>query len=111
MAIPHYVFVAGGAAAADVLRGFVRKGRGRKGAAVASQDVHDALVSVVAYGMRIADKVSAATRSIADEASDINVEARRQARIDAAVEERLVQIEKDVRAEVTAEVDGAGMDE
>lgn len=58
----------------------------------------------------VANAVSAATQSVADEANDVNAEAHRQARIDAAVEERLAALEKDNRAQVTAEVDGCAAD-
>lgn len=72
--------------------------------------MHNVAVRVVAAGLRVADAVSAATQSVADEANDVNAEAHRQARIDAAVEERLAALEKDIRAQVTAEVDGCAAD-
>ena len=44
-------------------------------------------------------------KEVEGQASDINAEARRQARIDAAVRERLSALEDDIRAKVTAEMD------
>lgn len=69
--------------------------------------VHGAAVKAAAVGMRAADVVRRVTQTIADEAFDINAEARRQAKIDAAVRERIAGIEADIRAEVEAEIDGA----
>lgn len=96
MAIPHLALVAAGAIAAGAINAAGRADR-----------AHNVAVRLVAAGMRAADAVGAATQTITDEASDINAEARRQARIDAAVKERLSVLEQDIRAEVTAEVDGA----
>lgn len=95
MAIAQICLFAAGVAAAGVAN------------AVGSTDkAHSAAVKAVAAGMRVADAVTAATQTIADEAADVNAEARRKARIDAAVKERLDALEQDIRAEVTAEVDG-----
>ena len=96
MTIPHIAYVALGAVAAAAARG-----------ASKSESLHDGVVRLAAAGLRAADAVTAATQTIADEAADINAEARRQARIDAAVAERLSQLEEGIRAEVTAQVDGA----
>ncbi|MBQ9316902.1 MAG: DUF1490 domain-containing protein [Atopobiaceae bacterium] len=93
------LFVAGAAAAAVVRE------------ASKSESLHNGAVRLAAAGLRAADVVSAATQTIADEAADINAEARRQARIDAAVKERLADLEEGIRAEVTAEVDGTEVDE
>ncbi|MDO4536592.1 MAG: DUF1490 domain-containing protein [Coriobacteriales bacterium] len=82
-------------------------GAGLVGVASKSETVHDGVVKLAAACMRGADKISGAMQSVADEASDINVEARRQAKIDAAVNERLAALEDEIRAEVTAEIDGA----
>jgi hypothetical protein len=102
MAIPHICLVAAGAVAAGAVNLLGKSGK-----------LHDGAVKVAAAGMRAADAVSAATQTIADEASDINAEAKRQARIDAAVKERLAAVEQEIRAEVSAEIDeaGAGADE
>jgi phage gp29-like protein len=58
--------------------------------------------------MRVADAVSTETQSIVDDASDATAEARRQAKIDAAVRERMAELEKGVRDEVIAKVDAEG---
>lgn len=100
MTIPHIAYVALGAVAAAAARG-----------ASKSESLHDGVVRLAAAGLRAADAVTAATQTIADEAADINAEARRQARIDAAVKERLADLEEGIRTEVTAEVDGAEADE
>ncbi len=81
-------------------------GAGLVGVASKSETVHAGVVKLAAACMRGADKVSSAMQSVADEASDINVEARRQAKIDAAVNERLAALEDEIRAEVIAEIDG-----
>ena len=95
MSLAHVWYVVGGAAAAGVVGSLGKDGT-----------VHRAAVKATAAGMRAADAVRRVTQSIADEASDINAEARRQARIDAAVRERLAELEEGIRSEVTAEVDG-----
>ena len=43
-----------------------------------------------------------------DDANDVAAEARRQAKIDAAVADRLSALEADIRAEVTAKIDAEG---
>lgn len=70
--------------------------------------LHKAAVAVTSGAMRVSDAVSAETQSIVDDATDVTAEARRQAKIDAAVAERMAALEGDVRAKVTAEVDAAG---
>lgn len=95
MSIPHALYAVGGVAIASVVGSLGKKGTVHKGA-----------VKVAAAGMRAADRVTRVTQSIVDEAADINAEARRQARIDAAVADRISELEKDIRAEVTAQVDG-----
>ena len=99
MVLHHVLCAAGGVALASVVGSL-----GKRGA------VHTGAVKVAAAGMRVADKVTRVTRSIVDEAEDINAEARRQARIDAAVAERLAEVEEGIRAEVTAQVDGAAQE-
>lgn len=95
MSIPHVLYVVGGVAITSVVGSLDKRGTIHKGA-----------VRVAAAGMRAADKVTHVTQSIVDEANDINAEARRQARIDAAVADRLAELEESIRAEVTARVDG-----
>ena len=95
MSAIHILWAAGGAAVAGVIGSLGKDGL-----------VHRGAVKVASACMRAADMVTGVTQSIADEAADINAEARRQARIDAAVAERLSQLEEGIRAEVTAQVDG-----
>ena len=109
MAIPGIVYAVGGIAAACLVRGAATTDKGR-GSEV-SDRAHGAAVRLVAAGMHAADVVSSATQTIADEAADINVEARRKARIDAAVKERMDELEQGVRAEVIAEIDGEAEEE
>jgi hypothetical protein len=99
MSFIHILYVAGGAVAAGVVGSLGKDGVAHRGA-----------VKLASACLRIADKVTSVTQTIVDEAEDINAEARREARIDAAVSERLAELEKDVRAEVIAQVDGAGED-
>ena len=72
--------------------------------------LHRGAVSVAACGIKLADVVRAETQSIIDDASDVTAEARRRARINAAVKERLAKEEGRIREEVTAEIDKAGVD-
>lgn len=95
MSIAHVLYVLGGAAAAGIVGSLGGKGTIHKGA-----------VKAASAGMRVTDAVVRVTQGIVGEASDINAEARRKARIDAAVSERLSELEEGIRAEVTAEVDG-----
>ena len=96
MTVSHILYVVGGAAVAGIAGSLGKDGL-----------VHRGAVKVASACLRVADRVTSVTQSIADEAADINAEARRQARIDAAVAERLSQLEEGIRAEVTAQVDGA----
>lgn len=59
--------------------------------------------------MRVGDAVSNETQSIVDDANDNVAEARRQAKINAAVKERLAAEEEKIRAEVTEQVDAQGV--
>ena len=88
------LFAAGGAALAGLVAGLASNGA-----------LHKAAVAVTTAGMRVSDAVSAETQSIVDDANDACAEARRQAKIDAAVAERLAALEDNIRAEVTAQVD------
>lgn len=92
--LAHIGYVIGGAAAVGVVSAV-----GKDGA------VHDGVVKATAACLRAGDAVSRVVQSIADEASDVNAEACRQAKIDAAVRDRLAAMEDDIRAEVTAEID------
>lgn len=92
----HALFALGGAAVAGIAAGLA-----------ASGTLHKAAVAVTTAGLRVSDAVSAETQSIVDDATDALAEARRQAKIDAAVAERLAALEDGIRAEVTAEVDAA----
>lgn len=92
--LSHVAYVAGGALVAAGLSALGKKGK-----------IHDYAVKATATGMRASNVVQSVAQDIVDEASDINAEARRQARIDAAVRERLASLEDGIRAEVTAEMD------
>ena len=76
-------FVAMGAAAAGAVAGLANSGL-----------LHKAAVATTCAGMKVADAVTAETR--------------RQAKIDAAVADRLSALEADIRAEVTAKIDAEG---
>lgn len=90
----HALFALGGAALAGVAAGLASNGT-----------LHRVAVAVTTAGMRVSDAVAAETQSIVDDANDVCAEARRQAKIDAAVAERLAALEGQIRAEVTAKVD------
>lgn len=93
----HALFALGGAAAAGVIAGLASNGT-----------LHKAAVAVTTGAMRVSDAVSAETQSIVDDANDATAEARRQAKIDAAVAARLAELEAGIRAEVTEKVDAEG---
>ncbi len=97
MAAHHFWLFAGGAAAAGAIAGLAQSGLLHKGA-----------VAVTTGVMAAGDAISAENQSIADEAADNRAAARRQAKIDAAVKERLDAVEADIRKEVTAKVDAEG---
>ena len=92
--LTHVAYVAGGALLTVGASTLSKKGK-----------IHSFAVKAAAAGMRAVNAVQSVTQDIVDEASDINAEARRQARIDAAVRERLSALEDDIRAKVTAEMD------
>ena len=81
-------FVAMGAAAAGAVAGLANSGL-----------LHKAAVATTCAGMKVA---------VVDDANDVAAEARRQAKIDAAVADRLSALEADIRAEVTAKIDAEG---
>lgn len=91
------LFALGGAVVAGATAGLAANGC-----------LHKAAVKVTSAGMRLADAVSAETQSVVDDAADVTAEARRQAKIDAAVASRLADLEDGIRAEVTAQVDAEG---
>lgn len=90
-------FVAVGAAAAGAVAGLANSGL-----------LHKAAVATTCAGMKVADVVTAETQAVVDDANDVAAEARRQAKIDAAVADRLSALEADIRAEVTAMIDAEG---
>lgn len=94
MSAHHFWLFAGGAAAAGAIAGLASSGALHKGA-----------VAVTSGAMRVADAVSSETQSIVDDANDNVAEARRNAKIDAAVKERVAEAEQKIRAEVTAQMD------
>ena len=85
---------AGGAAVASAIAGLSVSGKLHKGAVV-----------VTAAAMRLSDAVSTEAQNIADDASDARADELREARINAAVQERLAVEEARIRAEVAAELD------
>ncbi len=97
MSLNRICFTALGAAAAGAVAGLATSGVLHKGA-----------VAVASCGMKVADAVTAETQSIVDDAADATAEARRQAKIDAAVKARLAAEEEKIRAEVTEQVDAEG---
>lgn len=88
----NIVVALAGAAACGVVAGLAQTGMLRKVA-----------VKAMAEGLRVNDFVMAKTQSMVDEAQDVSAEARLQARIDAAVRERMGALEADIRKEVEAE--------
>lgn len=90
-------FVAMGAVAAGAVAGLANSGL-----------LHKAAVATTCAGMKVADVVTAETQAVVDDANDVAAEARRQAKIDAAVADRLSALEADIRAEVTAKIDAEG---
>ena len=71
-----------------------------------SQTAHKAAVSGMAKVLEINDGVQKVTQDIMDEADDVRAEAARQRKIDAAVAQRMADLEQGIRDEVVAEVDG-----
>lgn len=97
MSAHHILLVAGGAVAA-----------GAAAVLGANGLLHKAAVAVAERAMQASDAVSAETQSIVDEATDNRAEARRQAKIDAAVAEELAKLEDGIREKVTARIDEGG---
>ncbi len=71
--------------------------------------VRKAAVNAIARGMAVNDSIQSATQSLKDDAEDLRAEAKRKAKVDAAVAERLAAIESDIREEVEASLDNACM--
>lgn len=93
----HIWFAVGGAAVAGTVAKLASTGLLHKGA-----------VAVATCAMKVDAAVTAETQSIVDDANDATAEARRRAKIDSAVKERLAVEEARIREEVTAKVDGEG---
>lgn len=66
--------------------------------------VRQALVNAVACGMQLKAETDEALQSIKDDAEDVYADARRQAKVDAAIAARRAEIEERVRAQVEAEM-------
>ena len=93
----HALLFAAGAATAGVVAGLANNGT-----------LHKAAAKVASYAMAANDAVTAETQAIMDDAADMRAEARRKAKIDAAVAEELAALEEDVRAKVTKRIDKEG---
>lgn len=94
MSVAHGWIFAAGAAAAGVVAGLGASGLLHKGA-----------VAVTSGCMAAADAVTNETQAIADDANDKRAEARRKAKIDAAVKEEIAKLEPGIREKATAKVD------
>lgn len=98
--ISHNVIIAAaGAAVAGVVAGLANSGLLHKGA-----------VKVTSGAIRVGEAIQAETQSIVDDANDATAEARRKARIEAAVRDKMADLEQGVRESVTAQVDAEGSD-
>lgn len=76
-------------------------------AAGKSKKVRDAAVNGLAACMVANDDLQAGAQSIVDDASDLRAEAERERKIDAAVKQRLGELEEGVREDVIAKMDNA----
>jgi hypothetical protein len=92
----HFWIFATGAVAAGAIAGLANRGILHKGA-----------VAVTTGAMAAADAVNAETQSIVDDANDCRAEARRQAKIDAEVKERMAEIEPEILEKAIKKVDSA----
>ena len=88
---------AAGAALAGVVAGLASNGT-----------LHKAAVKATVCGLRVSDCVAAETQNVVDEANDVVAEARRESKIQAAVNARLAEMEEDIRKEVTKKIDAEG---
>ena len=93
----HILFAVGGAIAAAVVTKFAGDGT-----------LHKAAVNVTAKAMEATDAVNAETQAIVDDANDKLAEARRQAKIDAAVRAELEALAPEIREKVIAKIDKEG---
>ena len=97
MSVHHALFALGGAALAGTVAGLAQKGILHKGA-----------VAVTSGVMACSDAITTETQNIIDDANDCRAESRRQAKINAAVQERLAALEEGIRAEETERIDALG---
>ena len=93
----HILLFAAGAAAAGLAASLANNGA-----------LHKAAATVTSYAMAANDAVTAETQAIMDDAADMRAEARRQAKIDAAVAEELASLEEEIRAKVVKRIDKEG---
>lgn len=91
---------AGGVAAALIVQ-----------AAGKSKKVRDTAVNGLAACMVANDNLQAGAQSIVDDASDLRAEAERERKIDAAVKQRLDELEAGIREEVVAKMDNASSED
>ncbi|ACU94973.1 hypothetical protein Ccur_12950 [Cryptobacterium curtum DSM 15641] len=75
-------------------------------AASKSATVRKGVVKGVASAMAANDSLQTATQSIIDDAQDLRAEADRKRRIEAAVRQRMDEVEQEAREEATAQIDG-----
>ncbi len=75
-------------------------------AAGKSKKVREAAVNGLASCMVANDNLQAGAQSIVDDASDLRAEAERERQIDAAVKQRLGELEAGIREEVVARMNG-----
>ena len=88
------VFGALGVVATGVVAGLAQCGVLRKAA-----------VKATVVGLQATDVCSRELQNIVDEAQDVSAEARREARIDACVRQRLAKLEPGIRSEVREQFD------
>jgi len=93
----HLLLFAAGAAVAGTAAGLASNGV-----------LHKAAATVASAAMAANDAVTAETQAIMDDAADMRAEARRKAKIDAAVKEELAALEEDIRTKVTKRIDKEG---
>lgn len=75
-------------------------------AAGKSKKVRQAAVNGLAACMVANDNLQAGAQSIVDDASDLRAEAERERQVDAAVQQRLGELEAGIREEVVAKMNG-----
>lgn len=79
-------------------------------AATKSKTVRKGVVRGVAAAMNANDCIQTATQNLLDDADDVRAEADRKRRIDAIVRQRMTELEKGVREEAAAKVDGTSIE-